>query len=99
MIVAEAAGINEGMEKIQSVRPDLIFIDIELAGESGLELTRKIRNDYGDIPIAILTNYDLPEFRQAAQESGASYFFSKSSSTMDDVISAIKSTAEEGGRS
>ena len=49
-------------------------MDIRLPGENGLELTKRIKMNYPDIIMVILTNYDLPEYREAARESMADYF-------------------------
>ena len=57
--------------------PKIVSMDIRLRGENGLELAKK---NYHDIIIVILTNYDLPEYRQAARESMADYFVPKGSS-------------------
>ena len=66
--------------KIDSFHPKIVFMDIRLPGENGLELTKK---NYPDIIIVILTSYDLPEYRQAARESMADYFVPKGSSIQD----------------
>jgi len=34
-IIAEAANANEGIEKIDSLNPDLIFLDIQMPGKTG----------------------------------------------------------------
>jgi len=67
-------------DKIDSFHPKIIFIDIRLPGENGLELTEKIKRNYPDITVVILANHDLPEYRQAARESMADYFVLKDSS-------------------
>ncbi|MFB3885096.1 MAG: response regulator [Thermodesulfobacteriota bacterium] len=41
------------------MRPNLVFMDIRLPGDNGLELTRKIRISHPDIVIIILTSYGL----------------------------------------
>ncbi len=69
--------------KIDSFHPRIVFMDIRLPGENGLELTKKIKEKYPDIIIVILTSYDLPEYRQAARDSMADYFVLKDSSVQD----------------
>ena len=98
MHIEEAADTKGSLEKITEHPPDLMFVDIELAGESGLELIRKIRTSHVDPVIAIFTNYDLPEYRDAAQESGANYFFSKGSSSMEEVLALVDSVLFERQR-
>jgi DNA-binding NarL/FixJ family response regulator len=104
MGIDEAESGDDALEKIKARLPNLVFLDIRLPGENGLELTRKIKSAYPDTIIIILTNYDLPEYRQAANQYGANYFLSKSeASTADDVlkiVTSVVSNAEstEGSR-
>jgi DNA-binding NarL/FixJ family response regulator len=98
MCIEEAAAMKGSLEKISEHPTDLIFVDIELAGESGLELIKRIRTSYADPVIAIFTSYDLPEYREAAQDSGAEYFFSKGASSMEEVLSLVDSVVFERQR-
>jgi DNA-binding NarL/FixJ family response regulator len=82
------------MEKVDSLSPDLIFMDIKLPGESGLELTKKIREGHPDIIIIILTSYDLLEYREAAVRYGANAFVSKNSSTEKEIATLVNSYFE-----
>jgi len=80
MDVEEEPDGSNLFDKIDSFRPKIIFMDIRLPGENGLELTEKIKRNYPDITVIILANHDLPEYRQAARESMADYFVLKDSS-------------------
>jgi len=66
-------------------------MDIKLPGESGLELTKKIKDQYPNIPIIILTSYDLPEYREAASHYRANHFLSKGSATKEGILSLVES--------
>jgi CheY-like chemotaxis protein len=77
--ILEAANGEDALQKIKTLPPEAIFMDLRLPGANGLELTRKIRAQYPNIIIVILTNYDLPEYREAAYQSGADHFLSKDS--------------------
>lgn len=77
--ILEAASGEEALQKIKTLPPEAIFMDLRLPGANGLELTRKIKAQYPNIIIVILTNYDLPEYREAAYQSGADHFLSKDS--------------------
>ncbi|MGZ3539371.1 MAG: response regulator, partial [Thermodesulfobacteriota bacterium] len=68
---------------IDSFHFKIVFMDIRLPGENGLELTKKIKQNYPDIIIVILTSYDLPEYRQAALKRLADCFVPKGSSIQD----------------
>ena len=79
MAIDEAGGGSKVLEKVDTFRPDLIFMDIHLSGESGLELTKKIKATYPNINIVILTNHDIREYREAASQCGADQFLVKDS--------------------
>jgi DNA-binding NarL/FixJ family response regulator len=91
MHIIEASDGIEAFQNIDSRPPNLIFMDIRLPGENGLELTRKIKTDYPDIIIIILTSHDLPEYREAATRCKANYFLSKGSITTDEIPKLVKS--------
>ena len=97
MAVDEAADGEQALQKIDSFRPDLIFMDIVLPGENGLEVTKKIKTGYPAITIIILTNYDLPEYRDAANQYGANYFISKGSSSRDEILTLVGSILSDRG--
>jgi two-component system LytT family response regulator len=41
-IIAEAANANEGIEKIDSLNPDLIFLDIQMPGKTGFDMLAEL---------------------------------------------------------
>ncbi|MBW2664151.1 MAG: response regulator [Deltaproteobacteria bacterium] len=81
----------EALQKIKAFLPDVIFMDIRLPGESGLELTRRIKISHPEIAIIILIAYDLREYREAAYDGGADAFIPKSSLNLADIAALIKS--------
>jgi YesN/AraC family two-component response regulator len=98
MEIFEATEGEEALQIINTFLPDLIFIDIKLPGMNGLELTRKIKDQYPAISIVILTAYDLPEYREAAMQYKANYFLSKGSATKIDILTMVESILSDLGR-
>jgi len=88
--IHEAVNGKEALREIETLRPNLVFMDIRLPGENGLELTQKVKAQYPDIVVIIMTDYDLPEYRQASSQY-ADYFFSKDSSTAESIFTAVES--------
>ncbi len=88
--IYEAADGEEALEKIESLRPNLIFMDIGLPGENGLELTKQVKARYPNIIVIILTGYDLPDYREFSSRY-ADYFFSKDSSTTENIFTLVES--------
>ena len=97
MVVWEAVDAKEALQKVDALSPNLMFIDIRLPGENGLELTKKIKTRYPKIIIIILTSYDLPEYREAAYQYRANYFLSKGSSTREEILSLVESILSDLG--
>jgi len=54
-IIAQAENIEKGFEEIEKHQPDLIFLDIEMPGGTGIELAEQLQ---GEIPIIFCTAYD-----------------------------------------
>jgi DNA-binding NarL/FixJ family response regulator len=96
-VLDEAAEGNEVLPKIEAHPPDLVFMDINVPGENGLELTRQIKQDFPSIVVVILTSYDLPEYREAAYRYGANYFLSKASTNGQKLVGLIESILSELG--
>ncbi len=90
MAIEEAIDGREAMLKIEKLKPDLVFMDIRLPGENGIELTEKIKAEYPETIIIILTNYDMPEYREAASQSGADDYIPKDTLKMSNIESLIQ---------
>lgn len=90
MVIEEAGDGKEALQKASETSPHLIFMDIRLPGMNGLQVTKKIKKDCPGIYIAILTDYDLPEYRQAARQYGADCFFVKDSLKWEEVEALVK---------
>jgi DNA-binding NarL/FixJ family response regulator len=95
--VDEAVEGNDVISKVEARPPHLVFMDINLPGENGLELTRQIKQSFPRTVVVILTNYDLPEYRETAFRYGANYFLSKSSTNGQKLLSLIDFILSELG--
>lgn len=91
MAFEKASSTEEALEKLPSFMPQLVFVDIQLPGENGLQLARKIRSNYRETVIIMLTNHDGPEYRQAANQCGANYFISKGGASIDEIMDIVDS--------
>ncbi len=95
MFIEEAGDGDEAMQKAEAFHPDLVFMDIKLPEESGLEVTRKMKVQYPELKIIVLTSYDLPEYREAAARYGASEFLVKGTSTREEILKLVESFLSE----
>jgi len=87
--IQEVSNGSQGLEMVQNFRPDLLFIEMHLPSESGLDLARQIKIDHPDIIIVLLTSYDLPEYMAAAKESGIEHLVPKDDWTGEDMIALV----------
>ncbi len=90
IVIEEAAEGNEALKKVDTFFPDLIFMDINLPVENGLFLTQKVKKDHPEIIICILTSCDLPQYREAALQCGASCFITKDSLIWKEIEALIQ---------
>ncbi len=74
--VAEARTGDEALEQIRSERPDLILLDVNMPGISGLETCREIRGS-SDIPIIMLTVRGTEKDKVQALDAGADDYVTK----------------------
>ena len=93
----EASDGKQVLPKIEARPPNLVFMDINVPGENGLELTRQIKQHYPGIVVVILTSYDLPEYREAAYRYGANYFLAKGSTNGQKLVGLVESILSELG--
>ncbi len=91
MEIFEAADGEEAMRQIVAHPPDLIFMDIKLPGENGLDLTTRIKAEYPHLTVIVLTSYDTPEYREAATKAKADYFLAKGSSSREGILTLVES--------
>ena len=96
MEILEAADGEKAMKQITGHLPDLIFMDIKLPGENGLDLTAKIKDKYPEMVVIVLTSYDTPEYREAAVKVKANHFLPKGTSSTEEILTLVGSIL--GGR-
>jgi two-component system OmpR family response regulator len=99
MEVIEARNGEEAFRALASSPIDLIFMDIRLPGQNGLQLTRKIKADRHDMPIIIVSSHDSSEYREIAIRCGASCFVSKNSFNIEGIstfISCFQKAKDDG---
>jgi DNA-binding NarL/FixJ family response regulator len=95
LVVEEAVDGEEALQKVESLLPHLVFMDIKLPGANGLEITREIKERYSTIQVIILTSYDFPEYREAAAQYGADHFLSKESASREDILALVDTIYSE----
>jgi DNA-binding NarL/FixJ family response regulator len=87
IVVGEANDDEEAFRKAQESQPDVVILDMSLPGESGVEVTRKIKSLLPNIYIYLCSAYELNEYRELNLDSPADGFIQKS--TMKPELQAM----------
>jgi two-component system KDP operon response regulator KdpE len=93
--VAEARSGDEAIELIRGQRPDLLLLDVNMPGRSGLEVCREIRAS-SDIPIIMLTVRNSERDKVQALDAGADDYVVKpfgSEELMARIRAALRRSA------
>ena len=95
VIAGEAGGVREAVEVAETVRPDVVVMDVRLADGSGIEATREIRAARPDIKVVMLTSFADDEALFASIMAGAAGYVLKQVRG-GDLIRSIRTVAEGG---
>lgn len=77
--IVECADGREAISAYTEHQPDWVLMDVELPGQDGLTATRQIKAKFPQANILIVTNFDEPALRHAAQAVGACGYVLKES--------------------
>ncbi|MEM9806197.1 MAG: response regulator [Cyanobacteria bacterium P01_D01_bin.56] len=79
IMVVGVESSEEALFKIQSLRPDLVFLDVVLPGQSGFELCRHLKSNQQtqSIPVVIYSTKDTEADKLWSSMLGADAFLSK----------------------
>lgn len=91
-VVGEATNGREAVEMAGTLEPDVVIMDIHLPELTGVEATRRIRHDYPEIRILVLTAYDEPAYVHALLDAGADGFILKTAE-LSELYKALNEVA------
>jgi DNA-binding NarL/FixJ family response regulator len=63
---------------ISALQPDVVILDINMPGGSGIEVLQDIKQMTPSPTVIMLTNYSQPQYRRRCMEAGADHFLDKS---------------------
>ena len=92
-VIAEASDGLEAMRLIREHRPDVAVLDIQMPGQSGIEVTRAVRAERLPIGVLVLTAFDDVPYVKAALEAGANGYVLKTAEAAD-IVEAVQAVHE-----
>lgn len=91
-VVGEADNGEQAVQRFESLRPDVVLMDLRMPGGSGHEATRLIRRLAADARVLMLSAFDGDGDIHAALDAGAQGYVLKSA-TGEELIPAIQAVA------
>ena len=83
------------LSELDGIQPDLLLLDLDLPGMDGVETARRVRQNYPDLIIVILTAFEEPQRILAAIRAGVDGYLSKQAAG-DELVDYLR-TAMKGG--
>ena len=94
-VIGEAGTAREAVDLAAATRPDVIFMDIELPGGSGIGATEEIIRNRWCEKIVMVSAYDTPSFVESALRAGARGYVLKAGAS-DEIFTALDEVCRGG---
>ncbi|MER0478562.1 response regulator transcription factor [Streptomyces sp. Edi2] len=92
-VVAEASDGSEALTAVAAHRPDVVLMDVRMAGMDGLTALKELRRSLHSPKVIMLTTFDLDDYVHTALRNGAAGFLLKDTSPRE-LAHAVRTVAE-----
>jgi DNA-binding NarL/FixJ family response regulator len=92
-VVGEASNGSSALSLVGSLHPDLVLMDLQMPEMDGIAAIRRIRRQYGDVNVLVLTTYGTDSDITRAVEAGATGYLLKDASR-DELMRGIRLAAQ-----
>ncbi|MCR2807762.1 response regulator transcription factor [Paenibacillus soyae] len=93
-IVGEASNGQEALEQIERLRPHIVLTDIVMPVMDGEELTRRIKSQYPEIEVIVLSSFGEFQYVRSTFQSGVADYILKPKLDLQHLLTVLKLTAE-----
>lgn len=94
-VIGEASDGVEALEKVESLQPDVVVLDVTMPRMNGLEACRVMQQKINQNPVEILfvTQHDSPQMMREALDAGARGYVVKSNAARD-LLEAVEAVSQ-----
>lgn len=94
-VVSEAKDGHDALQMLRDQAWDLVILDINLPGQSGLDVLNVLHSQYPKLPVLIMSMYSENQYAIQAFKAGASGYLNKQSAP-EELVKAIKKIGAGG---
>ncbi|HYV19757.1 MAG TPA: response regulator transcription factor [Verrucomicrobiae bacterium] len=94
-VVGEASNAEEALTIMRDETPGIVVLDIRMPHVSGIELARRLRTDWPDVKILVLSGYDFDQYVRALARIGIHGYLLKDS-PQEALVDALDQIASGG---
>jgi DNA-binding NarL/FixJ family response regulator len=95
-VVGEAASGHEALEVLRRLPVDVAVLDLSMPGMSGMDLIRRVKTEFPQVAVLVLTMHAEEQYAMRAFRCGASGYLTKDSAG-SELVQAIRKVASGGG--
>jgi DNA-binding NarL/FixJ family response regulator len=92
-VLDEAENGQEVLDKLTIHKVDVLLLDINMPGRSGVEILKEVKKDYSSTAVLVLTIYPEEQYAFRVLKSGASGYLTKESAPME-LVTAIRKVSQ-----
>lgn len=91
VVVRSAENGEEAIAAINRTKPDLLVLDLRMPKADGFAVLEHLSKEHSDVPVVVLTNYDLPGYREKCTLSGVKEFMVKHKMPLQTIFQRVTS--------
>jgi DNA-binding NarL/FixJ family response regulator len=91
-VVGEASDAETALAQVEALQPDLVLMDIDMPGDDGIATTRRLKAEFPQVTVVMLTVHDATEKLLEAIKAGAQGYLVKNirSSELLDQLRGLR---------
>src|SRR5215831_11996897 len=89
VVCGEAGNAEQALERLRSLKPELVLVDVSLPGKPGLEFIKDVATLYPEVLILVVSMHDETLYAERALRAGARGYLMKSAGG-EELVEAIR---------